>query len=108
MVAIGDSLREDIRGDRRGVVHDLLESGGPVEAKDADGKTLLHIAAKEGNAEMMQLLLRAPTEGDISTLANNNRLVVPRSSVATWLPCESFGLVARMCTFDAVLETCRW
>ncbi|CAI0407564.1 unnamed protein product [Linum tenue] len=44
------------RGDARGV-EDLLNEGIDVNSIDLDGRTALHIAACEGHAEVVKLLL---------------------------------------------------
>ncbi|CAL1395709.1 unnamed protein product [Linum trigynum] len=44
------------RGDARGV-EDLLNEGIDVNNIDLDGRTTLHIAACEGNAQVVKLLL---------------------------------------------------
>lgn len=57
---VGDALHEAVKGGHGDVVNGFLEIGAPVAAKDtsAFGNTPLHIAARQGNTELVQLLVR--------------------------------------------------
>ena len=55
----GDSLHWAIKCGHEMIMDDLLWDGAPVNAKDSDGKTPLHVAACHGEAQMVtRLLLR--------------------------------------------------
>lgn len=54
---IGYALHGAVEGGHGQVVDDLLEAGASVAATDSGGRTPLHIAAREGKTEMVQLFL---------------------------------------------------
>ena len=55
---IGDALHAATRGGHGGVISDLLDNGASLAAKEnMGGMTPLHVAAREGKPEMVQLLM---------------------------------------------------
>ena len=68
---IGDALHEAIEGGYVKLVADLLENGASTNAKDTNnGATPLHVAAKTGKPEMVELLMLKGADKD--AMGDNN------------------------------------
>lgn len=52
----GTALHAAVGVSHEDIVNDLLEGGAPLDGKDAEGKTPLHVAAKSGETAMVELL----------------------------------------------------
>lgn len=52
------------------VVEELLKHGCDLLARNANGVTPVHLAAKSGNAELFSLVFR--TSGEVAEMADNN------------------------------------
>lgn len=67
-------LPEAVLGNHRRAVSDLLELGADPNVMDAEGDTLLHLAARAGNHEMMLPLLHAGAWVDAGNHKNQTAL----------------------------------
>ncbi len=62
---IGTALHEAVGGGHGELVNDLLERGVYIDVKDtASGRTALHVAAREGRTEMVELLMLKGADKD--------------------------------------------
>jgi len=61
---IGNALHAAVWGSHGDIVSDLLKNGASIAAKDTNGCTPLHFAAKKGKTEMVQLLLLKGADKD--------------------------------------------
>eukprot|EP00903_Cladosiphon_okamuranus_P017407 g16031.t1 len=60
---LGQALHEAIGGGHGEIATDLLESGASIDAKDTEGNTPIHVAAYEGETEIVRhLLLKGANE----------------------------------------------
>lgn len=58
---VGNLLFYASKGDVAGI-QKLLDQGMPVDAADYDGRTALHLAASEGHAAVVNLLLESKAD----------------------------------------------
>lgn len=61
---MGKALHEAVLGDHQEIVNDLLEGGASIDAKDKNGSTPLHLAAREGKLAIVQLLILKGADKD--------------------------------------------
>lgn len=70
------------------VARNLLQYGASPNAESVQGVTPLHLAAQEGHAEMVALLLSKQANGNLGNKVNT---VPPGFVLASWTLCLNIG-----------------